>query len=142
MDLAELKVFLRDPQEGVGQLQAWNVNTREVEWTHEFGKTMNWGSVLTTAGGIVFNAGTNDRMLRAFDAESGEVLWEFPLNSAAISPPVSYEVDGKQYIAITAGYGVDAQWTNSVLADADETGEWNGDVPVGGAIWVFALPDA
>ena len=141
MDLAELEVYLRDPAKGVGKLEAWNVNTREVAWTHEFGKTMNWGSVLTTGGGIVFNAGTNDRKLRAFDAESGDVLWEFPLNSTAISPPVSYEVDGKQYIAIVAGYGVDAQWTNSVLGEQDESGEWIKDVPVGGAIWVFALPD-
>lgn len=141
MDLAELEVYLRDPSRGVGKLEAWNVNTREVAWTHEFGKTMNWGSVLTTGGGIVFNAGTNDRKLRAFDAKTGDVLWEFPLNSTAISPPVSYEVDGKQYIAIVAGYGVDAQWTNSVLGEADTSGEWIKDVPVGGAIWVFALPD-
>ena len=68
-------------------------------------------------------------------------MWEFPLNSTAIAPPVSYEVDGKQYIAITAGYGVDAHWTNSVLADKDESGEWIADVPEGGVIWVFALPD-
>ena len=126
---------------GVGKLEAWNVNSRDVAWTHEYGKTMNWGSVLNTAGGIVFNAGTNDRKLRAFDAKSGKVLWEFPLNSTAISPPVSYEIDGKQYIAIVAGYGVDAQWTNSVLGDADTSGEWIKDVPVGGAIWVFALPE-
>ena len=140
MDLAELDVHLRDPAQGVGQLQAWNVATRKLEWTHEFGKTMNWGSVLTTGGGLVFNAGTNDRKLRAFDAKTGAVLWEFPLNSTAISPPVSYEVDGKQYLAIVAGYGVDAQWTNSVLGAADKSGEWLKDVPVGGAIWVFALP--
>ena len=124
MDLAELDVHLRDPAQGVGQLQAWNVATRKLEWTHEFGKTMNWGSVLTTGGGLVFNAGTNDRKLRAFDAKTGAVLWEFPLNSTAISPPVSYEVDGKQYLAIVAGYGVDAQWTNSVLGAADKSGEW------------------
>lgn len=141
MDLTDLEVYLRDQSEGVGKLQAWNVNSREIEWTHEYGKTMVWGPVLTTAGGLVINAGTNDRKLRAFDAESGEVLWEFPLNSTAISPPVSYEVDGKQYLAVVAGYGVDAQWTNGVLAQNDESGDWIADVPVGGAIWVFALPD-
>ena len=110
-------------------------------WQHDFGKTMNWGPVLTTAGGLVFGAGTNDRKLRAFDAESGEIVWEFPLNSTAIAPPVSYSVDGKQYIAVTAGYGVDAQWTNGVLAAKDETKEWIADVPEGGVVWVFALPD-
>lgn len=141
MDLPELNVYINDPSKGVGRLQAWNLKTREIEWTHEYGKTMAWGPVLTTAGGLVFNAGTNDRNLRAFDAKTGEVLWEFPLNSVSISPPVSFEIDGKQYLAVVAGYGVDAQWTNGVLAAKDTTGEWIADVPVGGAIWVFALPD-
>lgn len=141
MDLTDLKVYLRDPEKGVGQMQAWDVNNREINWTHDYGKTMVWGPVLTTAGDLVINAGTNDRNLRAFDAETGEVLWEFPLNSVAIAPPVTYEVEGKQYLAVVSGYGVDAQWTNGVLAAADPTGEWQGDVPVGGAIWVFALPD-
>ena len=141
MDLTDLKVYLRDPSKSVGKLEAWNVNTRDVAWSHEFGKTMDWGPVMTTASGLVFNAGTNDRKLRAFDAESGKILWEFPLNSVSIAPPVTYEVDGKQYLAVVSGYGVDAQWTNGVLAKADPSGEWNGDAPVGGAIWVFALPD-
>ena len=107
IDIPDLDVYVKDPNKGVGQLQAWDVNTREMVWQHDFGKTMNWGPVLTTAGGLVFGAGTNDRKLRAFDAESGEIVWEFPLNSTAIAPPVSYSVDGKQYIAVTAGYGVD-----------------------------------
>ena len=142
IDIPDLDVYVKDPNKGVGQLQAWDVNTREMVWQHDFGKTMNWGPVLTTAGGLVFGAGTNDRKLRAFDAESGEIVWEFPLNSTAIAPPVSYSVDGKQYIAVTAGYGVDAQWTNGVLAAKDETKEWISDVPEGGVVWVFALPDS
>lgn len=142
IDIPDLKVFLDDPDKGVGQLQAWDVNTREKVWQHDFGKTMNWASVLSTAGGLVFNAGTNDRKLRAFDAKTGKVLWEFPLNSTSIAPPVSYTVDGKQYIAVVAGYGVDAHWTNGVLAKQDKSGEWIADVPEGGVIWVFALPDA
>jgi len=142
MELTTLDVYLRDPEKSVGVMQAWNTETRDVAWKHEYGKTMVWGPVLTTAGNLVINAGTNDRKLRAFHAETGEVLWEFPLNSVAIAPPVTYEVDGKQYLAVVSGYGVDAQWTNGVLADADPSGEWIKDVPVGGAIWVFALPDA
>ncbi len=142
IDIPELDVYVADPSKGVGQMQAWSVNSREKVWQHDYGKTMNWGPVLSTSGNLVFSAGTNDRMLRAFDAKTGEVLWEFPLNSTAIAPPVSYEVDGKQYIAITAGYGVDAHWTNGVLAAKDESGEWITDVPEGGVIWVFALPDA
>ncbi|MGF1527036.1 MAG: PQQ-dependent dehydrogenase, methanol/ethanol family [Candidatus Competibacterales bacterium] len=141
IDIPDLDVYVRDHSEGVGQLQAWNVNTREKVWQHDFGKTMNWASVLSTAGGIVFNAGTNDRKLRAFDAKTGEVLWEYPLNSTSIAPPVSYTIDGKQYIAVVAGYGVDAQWTNGVLASKDPDNEWISDVPEGGVVWVFALPE-
>lgn len=142
MELTSLSLYMRDPKKSVGELQAWGTDSREIEWKHEFGKTMTWGPVLTTAGNLVFSAGTNDRILRAFHAETGEVLWEYPLSSVSIAPPVTYEVDGKQYLAVVSGYGVDAIWTNGVLADADPSGEWIKDVPVGGTIHVFALPDA
>jgi alcohol dehydrogenase (cytochrome c) len=63
------------------------------------------GSVLTTGGGLVF-ATDDARRLRAFDAENGDVLWEQMLNSSAGGFPVTYSVDGVQYIAIAAGGGV------------------------------------
>ena len=63
------------------------------------------GSVLTTGGGLVFV--TDDaRRLRAFDADNGDVLWEQYLNSTAGGYPVTYTVDGVQYVAIAAGGGV------------------------------------
>lgn len=139
IDIPDLEVYVKDKDKSVGVMQAWDVNKREVVWTHEFGHTMTWGSTLTTAGNLVFSAGTNDRMLRAFDAKTGEIVWEYPLPSTAIAPPTSYTVDGKQYIAVVAGYGVDAAWTNSVLSGQDE--RWISDVPEGGTIYVFALPD-
>ncbi|MCR9087609.1 MAG: PQQ-dependent dehydrogenase, methanol/ethanol family [Rhodobacteraceae bacterium] len=141
IDIPDLEVTVREKGKSIGEIQAWDVNTREMVWKREYGNTMNWGSVLTTAGGLVFNAGTNDRQIRALDADTGEVLWTFPLNSTSIAPPVSYTVDGKQYIAVTAGYGVDADWTNGVIGAQFEPGEWNTDVPVGGVIWVFAVED-
>jgi hypothetical protein len=54
----------------VGELQAWNMQTGERAWTHEF-ESPNWGPVLATAGGLVFAGGTTDRYFRAFDAASG-----------------------------------------------------------------------
>ena len=61
--------------------------------------------MLTTGGGLGFV--TDDaRRFRAFDAENGEILWEQLLNSTAGGFPVSYSVDGVQYIAIAAGGGV------------------------------------
>ena len=61
--------------------------------------------MLTTAGGLVFV--TDDaRRFRAFDADTGDILWEQILNSTAGGFPVSFSVDGVQYIAIAAGGGV------------------------------------
>ena len=69
----------------------------------------NWGPMLATAGGLVFSGGTNDRLFRAFDASTGKVLWEFPTNSGIIGQPSSFMVDGKQYIAVQSGWGIDAR---------------------------------
>jgi alcohol dehydrogenase (cytochrome c) len=97
---------------------------------------MNWGSILTTAGGLVFNGGTNDRYFRAYDARSGEQLWQFRTNSGIIAPPSTYEVDGVQYVAVTSGWGVDPQFQQGLLSDLVG---WDKSVPEGGVIWVFAL---
>jgi alcohol dehydrogenase (cytochrome c) len=69
---------------------------------------MMWGSLLTTAGGLVFGGGTNDREFRAFDASTGEQLWHFRTNSGVIAPPSTYTVNGVQYVAVASGWGVDA----------------------------------
>ena len=69
----------------------------------------NWGPMLATGGGLVFSGGTNDRMFRAFDASSGALLWEFPTNSGIIGQPSSFAVDGRQYIAVQSGWGIDAR---------------------------------
>jgi alcohol dehydrogenase (cytochrome c) len=121
----------------IGELQAWNMNTGQKVWTHTF-KSMNWGPVLTTGGGLVFSGGTNDRNFRAFDAETGKVLWEFKTNSGVTGVPSSFAVDGVQYIAVQSGWGVDAQ---RMQARLDTFMGTKTDVPQGGVIWVFALRD-
>ena len=97
---------------------------------------MNWGSILTTGGGLVFNGGTNDRYFRAFDARSGEQLWQFKTNSGIMAPPSSFEVDGVQYIAVQSGWGVDPAFQQGLLNDLLGT---DLVVPEGGVVWVFAL---
>ena len=59
------------------------------------------------AADVLFAGGTNDRMFRAFDAKTGQILWEFPTRSGVTGVPVSFQVDGKQYIAVQSGWGVD-----------------------------------
>jgi len=93
--------------------------------------------MLATAGGLVFSGGTNDRMFHAFDAASGKLLWEFPTSSGITGQPVSFLVNGKQYIAVQSGWGVDARSMQAVL-NTLIPGKYP-EVPEGGAIWVFAV---
>jgi len=120
-----------------GEVQAWNVDTGERVWTHTYAKSPNWGSMLATAGGLVFSGGTNDRKLHAFEASTGKLLWEYPANSGILAPPTSFLIDGKQYIAIESGWGGDSSGDQRNL-NRIFPGEFP-EVPEGGAVWVFGV---
>ena len=100
-----------------GALQAYDVNTGKRIWRDLYSNSMNWGSVLTTGGGLLFTGGTNDRMFRAYDAKSGEELWHFRTNSGIIAPPSTFEVNGVQYVGVASGYGVDPAFQQTLMAD-------------------------
>ena len=119
----------------IGEIQAWDMNTGQKVWTRTF-ESHNWGPVLTTGGGLVLAGGTNDRYFRAFDAKTGDLLWQWRTNSGITGVPSSFAVDGVQYIAVQSGWGVDAQRMQGALDDIRGT---KTDVPQGGVIWVFAL---
>jgi len=119
-----------------GEIQALDVNTGKRAWRTLYPSSMMWGSLLTTAGGLVFGGGTNDRMFRAYDANSGEELWHFRTNSGIIAPPSTFEVNGVQYVAVQSGYGVDPAFQQGLMA---ELVGWQKDVPQGGVVWVFAV---
>lgn len=119
-----------------GELQAYDVDTGKRAWRNLYPKSMMWGSVLTTGGGLIFAGGTNDREFRAYDAKSGEQLWHFKTNSAIIAPPATYEVNGVQYVAVQSGYGVDAAFQQELMS---QLVGWQKDVPQGGVVWVFAV---
>lgn len=133
----EGELLVREGADHMGELQAWNMNTGERVWTHEF-PFQNWGPVLTTGGGLVFMGGTNDRFFRAFDAATGEVLWKQRTNSGITGVPSSFEIDGVQHVAVLSGWGVDAQREQSAL---DQILGYQTHVPLGGVLWVFALPE-
>jgi alcohol dehydrogenase (cytochrome c) len=84
----------------VGRMSAVNAETGEILWTYDQRAAM--GSSVATAGGIVFAADLH-RYFRAHDAETGEILWEVPLSSPVAGYPISYGVDGKQYVAVAVG---------------------------------------
>ena len=112
------------------------MDTGERAWTTTF-ESHNWGPILATAGDLVFMGGTNDRKFRAFDSTSGKVLWEYPTNSGVIGVPVTFTADGKQYVAVQSGWGVDAQREQNLINMTRGSDTY---VPQGGVVWVFALP--
>ena len=93
---ASVDVFKRDGAEHEGELQAWNLDSGERVWTHELPTRLD--SVLATAGKLVF--ADSGGILRAFDALSGELLWRHTMEGyGSRGVPMSYAVDGVQYIA-------------------------------------------
>jgi quinohemoprotein ethanol dehydrogenase len=86
-----------------GRLLAWDPVRQQVAWSHEQVSPWN-GGTLTTAGNLVFQ-GSADGRFAAYDAKSGEKLWETPTGTGVIAAPVSYQVDGKQYISVAVGWG-------------------------------------
>ena len=112
------------------EIWALNVSTGRVAW--RFGtRSPNRGTVLATAGNVVFHGDLN-RRLRAFDAETGEVLWETILGSQITGYPVTYRAGGRQYLAVPVGGASDQ--LSVYAADLE--------APTGSnMIVVFALPE-
>lgn len=101
-----------------GTLTAIDMNSGKVKWQSVLGEfeeltakgfeptgTENYGGPVTTAGGLVFIAATKDEKIRAFDKDTGKVLWEAKLPAAGHATPAVYEVRGKQYLVIACGGG-------------------------------------
>jgi PQQ-dependent dehydrogenase (methanol/ethanol family) len=86
-----------------GHLLAWDPVAQKERWRVAY-KLMWNGGVLTTAGNLVFQ-GTSDGRFVAYSADKGEKLWEFQVGTGIIASPVTYEVDGAQYVSIMAGWG-------------------------------------
>jgi alcohol dehydrogenase (cytochrome c) len=138
VDINRLDLSVKKGFDHIGGIQAWSVEGGKLAWQQKYAKSWNFGSILTTGSGLIFSGGTNDRKFRAHDAKTGKLLWEFATPSGIISPPSSFQIDGKQYIAVVSGFGVDAQWIQGKMADIDG---WEKAVPEGGSVWVFALED-
>jgi len=90
-----------DTDERYGVLSAINIDTGKLAWQH---KTVNplLGGILSTQSGLVFS-GEGAGELFALDAETGEKLWSGSAEAGVNAPPISYEIDGKQYIAVASG---------------------------------------
>ncbi len=96
-----------------GTLNAVDLNKGEILWQIPLGEyeeltkkgipptgTINQGGPVVTAGGLIFIAATKDAKFRAFDKDSGELLWEYQLPGPGLATPTTYEIDGEQYVVI------------------------------------------
>jgi len=99
-----------------GTLNAVDLNTLSIQWKVPLGNypeltargisglgTQNFGGCVATAGGLVFIGGSADEMFRAFDADTGEVLWSYKLPAGGYAVPAVYEINGRQFVVIAAG---------------------------------------
>lgn len=118
----------------VGEFVAFDPVTGERAWVYrpESGTPMS-ASALATAGGVVFG-GTSDRQFFALHTQTGELLWQTRLNGDVSGAPITYEVGGRQYVAVTAGGRIAQTTTLGRLVGVDVT---QGT----GTVWVFALPE-
>ncbi|MGY8654018.1 MAG: outer membrane protein assembly factor BamB family protein [Verrucomicrobiia bacterium] len=117
-----------------GTLNAVDLNTGEIKWKVILGEypeltargipptgTENYGGPVVTAGGLIFIGATADETFRVFDKETGKILWQTKLPFGGNATPSTYMVNGRQYVAISAGGGKSGR-------------------PSGGSLVVFALP--
>ncbi|MCB1846592.1 MAG: PQQ-dependent dehydrogenase, methanol/ethanol family, partial [Halieaceae bacterium] len=86
-----------------GRLLAWDPVTQREAWRVEHDGPWN-GGTLTTAGNLVFQ-GTADGKFVAYRADNGERLWDFPTQTGVVAPPMTYAIDGEQYISVNVGWG-------------------------------------
>ena len=86
-----------------GAIVAWDPVAQTQRWRIEFDRPWSMG-LLATAGNLIFQGGT-DGWLKAYRADNGDPVWQGRTQVTAMAPPISYQVDGEQYIAVVAGWG-------------------------------------
>jgi PQQ-dependent dehydrogenase (methanol/ethanol family) len=103
-------------EEQWGNVTAVDYNTGKIRWQVKTPQPMI-GGVLATAGGLVFT-GEGNGQFKAYDAETGAILWKFQAGAGVNAPPASYTVDGKQYIVVAAGGNVQLDYKrgNNIIA--------------------------
>lgn len=86
-----------------GHVAAWDPVKQEEVWRIQHAGAWN-GGILSTHGNLIFQGNSSGRFV-AYRADNGEELWSTPAQTGIIAPPVTYEVDGEQYVAVVAGWG-------------------------------------
>ncbi|QJD29277.1 methanol/ethanol family PQQ-dependent dehydrogenase [Methylococcus geothermalis] len=133
------------PKGMLGQVKAMNSVTGKIEWEVPE-KFAVWGGTLATAGDLVFY-GTLDGFIKARDTRTGELKWQFQLPSGVIGHPITYQHNGKQYVAIYSGVGgwpgvglvFDLKDPTAGLGAVGAFKELAHYTQMGGSVFVFSL---
>lgn len=119
-------------EDHIGSLKAIDPSTGEIKWEYKNPAPL-WGGVMATAGGLVFT-GTPEGDFKALDADSGEVLWSFQTGSGIVGQPITWEMDGEQYVSVISGWGGAVPlWGGEVAKKVNYLNQ-------GGLLWTFKLP--
>ncbi|MBD3657969.1 MULTISPECIES: methanol/ethanol family PQQ-dependent dehydrogenase [Marinobacter] len=118
--------------EYIGVLRAMDPKTGKEVWRYENPAPL-WGGVMTTAGNLVFT-GTPEGYLKAFDAKTGAELYRFNTGSGVVGTPVTWEMDGEQYVSVASG------WGGAVPLWGGEVAKVVKNFNQGGTVWTFKLP--
>jgi PQQ-dependent dehydrogenase (methanol/ethanol family) len=145
---ATVDMFQAPGSDSRGELLAWDPIKQQKAWAVPE-KFPVWSGTVVTAGDVVFY-GTMDRYFKAVDAKTGKVLWQFTAPSGIIGQPITYAVNGTQYVAVLSGIGgwpgvvanaaVDPRVRNAALGFAGATQDLPTVTTAGSTLLVFAVP--
>ncbi|WP_027856589.1 PQQ-dependent methanol/ethanol family dehydrogenase [Marinobacterium jannaschii] len=116
----------------IGVLRAMDPKTGKEVWRYKNYAPL-WGGVLATAGNLVF-MGNPEGYLMAFDAKTGDVKYKFNTGSGIVGSPITWEMDGEQYISVVSG------WGGAVPLWGGEVAKRVKHLNQGGSVWTFKLP--
>ena len=115
----------------IGVMRAMDPATGKIVWENKNFAPL-WGGALTTAGNLVFY-GTPEGFFKAVDAKTGKNVWQFQTGSGVVAPPITWQQDGEQYIAVVSG------WGGAVPLWGGEVAKRVNYLEQGGSVWVFKL---
>jgi alcohol dehydrogenase (cytochrome c) len=116
----------------IGVLRAIDPKTGKVVWDYKNYAPL-WGGTMVTAGNLVF-MGNPEGYLMAFDAKTGEEKYKFNTGSGIVGTPITWDMDGEQYVSVVSG------WGGAVPLWGGEVAKRVKDFNQGGMVWTFKLP--